>query len=156
MAAVARAASVEAVQADIEAGGVVDRVEALSTVFSVDRLRGAWGPQLYSMLVRRSLKPKLHGKSYPRQQAVRSSDCHLESVIAKCCICLGGARVELTGCVDVLASHVWERAVWRKEMGLIAGLKSRNVWYDMADSYVRATEDPRRGARLVGGPSHSH
>lgn len=35
-------------------------------------------------------------------------------------------------------------------MALIAGFKSRNVWYDMADSYVRATEDPRRGARLVG------
>jgi hypothetical protein len=45
MVSVAGAASVEAVEANIEAGGVVDRVEALRAVFPVDRLCRAWRPE---------------------------------------------------------------------------------------------------------------
>lgn len=50
MISIACAAPVEAVKAHIEAGWIVDRVEALSTVFPVDRLRRAWRPELYGML----------------------------------------------------------------------------------------------------------
>jgi hypothetical protein len=46
MVSLAGAASVEAVEANIEAGGVVDRVEALGTVFSVDRLCWSWRTEL--------------------------------------------------------------------------------------------------------------
>jgi hypothetical protein len=51
MISIAGAASVEAVEADIEAGGVVDRVEALRAVFAVDRLGRAWRPELWRLLV---------------------------------------------------------------------------------------------------------
>jgi hypothetical protein len=40
------AAAVEAVEADIKAGGVVDGVEALRAVFPVDRLCWSWRPKL--------------------------------------------------------------------------------------------------------------
>lgn len=50
MFAVARAAAIEAEEADIEASRVVDRIEALSTVFAVNRLVCAWSTQLWNML----------------------------------------------------------------------------------------------------------
>jgi hypothetical protein len=49
---VASATPVEAVEADIKAGRIVDRVEALRTIFSVDRLRCAWGAKLWRVNVR--------------------------------------------------------------------------------------------------------
>jgi hypothetical protein len=49
---IASATPVEAVEADIEAGRIVDRVEALGTIFSVDRLRCAWGAKLWRVNVR--------------------------------------------------------------------------------------------------------
>jgi hypothetical protein len=51
MVSIAGAASVEAVEANVEAGGVVDRVEALGTVFSVDRLCGPWRAELWRMSI---------------------------------------------------------------------------------------------------------
>jgi hypothetical protein len=45
------ASTIEAVQADIETGGVVDAIETLCAVFSIDRLRGEWRSKLRAVNV---------------------------------------------------------------------------------------------------------
>lgn len=53
----ARASAIEAVEADIEASGVIDGIKALSAVFSVHRLRWSRWTELCAMLVRLSSVP---------------------------------------------------------------------------------------------------